>query len=98
MANFAGSYHPASLDDCFAIIDDRVKKYNYDKIFLATEDTNFLEKMINKFPNMVIAVSQERHKVEEFTNEKYISQRYLLLKKETMNNLTKKMTYEERNI
>lgn len=73
IANFAGSYHPVSIEDAIELIDERVKKYNYDKIFVATEDSDYLEKVIETFPQKILAVSQERHDVSEFKNVKFIS-------------------------
>ena len=42
-------------------------------IFLATEDSSLLEKMLSAFPGKVITVSQERHRVSDFKNSIYIS-------------------------
>jgi len=71
--NFAGNYHPVSIEDCIDIINKKVDEDHYDKIFVATEDSYFLEKMIEVFPQKVLAVSQVRHNVSEFQDLKYIS-------------------------
>ena len=73
IANYVGSYRPVAIEDAITMIDERIKKYNYDKIFVATEDSNHLEKIVETFPNKVLAVSQERYKVSDFKNVKYIS-------------------------
>ena len=73
IANYSGSYRPADLEDCIKIIGDRVEQYGYDKIFVATEDSYFLERAVAAFPGKVLAVSQERHKVSDFKGVKYIS-------------------------
>lgn len=73
IANYKGSYNPASIDDCIRIINERMEKYGYDKIFVATEDSNFLEIMLNAFPGKVLAVAQERHRISDFKGLKYIS-------------------------
>ena len=73
IANFAGSYHPAPIDECIRIIRERIETYGYDKIFLATEDSGYLERMIVEFPHKVLAVAQEHHRVSEFTDVRYIS-------------------------
>ena len=73
IANYKGSYNPASIDDCIRIIKERMEKYGYDKIFVATEDSNFLEIMLNAFPGKVLAVAQERHRISDFKGIKYIS-------------------------
>lgn len=73
IANFANSYRPVDIDDCVRVIRERMERYGYDCIFLATEDQSFLERMLMEFPRRVIAVSQERHSVSDFKNAKYIS-------------------------
>ena len=73
LANYVGSYRPADIDDCISIIKDRVDKYNYDRLFLATEDSYLLERMLMEFPHKVVAISQERHNVGDFRDVKYIS-------------------------
>ncbi len=73
VANFAGSFHPAPIEECIRIVDERIREHGYDKIFVATEDSYYLERMIMAFPGKVIAVSQERHDVSEFTDVRYIS-------------------------
>ena len=65
---------PASIEDCIRIIDERLTQYNYDKIFLATEDAYYLEQMRADFPDKIIAIAQERHSREDFKKVKYISE------------------------
>ncbi len=79
IANFENSFHPGDIDRCISLIAERMEKYNYDRIFVATEDDYYLSKMLKAFPHKIITVSQERHKVEDFKNLKYISD----LEKET---------------
>ncbi len=74
LANFAGFYHPVSIDDSIRAVNEYLKKYDYDKIFVATEDEYFLERMISAFPHKILAVSQERHRVTDFHDLKYISE------------------------
>ena len=73
IANYVGSYRPVEIEDALKMIKERVDKYNYDKIFVATEDMYFLERMVASFPHKVLAVSQERHNISDFKNVKYIS-------------------------
>ena len=73
IANFAGNYRPADIDDCVRLIRERMERYGYDCIFLATEDTSSLERMLMEFPHRIIAVSQERHSVSDFKEVKFIS-------------------------
>ena len=74
LANFSGTWYPADIDDCIKIINERVKQYDYEKIFVATEDSYFLERMISAFPNKVLAVSQKRYSVSDFTDSRYYSE------------------------
>ena len=74
VANFAGSYHPAPIDECIRFISETFDKYAYDKIFVATEDSNYLERMIEAFPDKILAVSQERHTVSEVRDVRYLSE------------------------
>ena len=73
IANFAGSYHTPSIEDSIRFIKKRMKQEHYEKIFLASEDALFLEKMFEAFPGKVLTTSQERHRVSDFSNLKYIS-------------------------
>ena len=74
LANFSGTWYPADINDCIKIINERVKQYDYEKIFVATEDSYFLERMISAFPNKVLAVSQKRYSVSDFTDSRYYSE------------------------
>ena len=74
VANYVGIFRPANIEDCIRFIDERVKQYKYDKIFLATEDDYYLERMRAAFPEKIIAIAQERHTKEEFKQVKYISE------------------------
>lgn len=74
LANYVGAFRPASIEDCIRIINERLTQYNYDKIFLATEDAYYLERMRAAFPGKIIAIAQERHNKEEFKQVKYISE------------------------
>ncbi len=73
IANYVGNYRPVPIEECIEVIEQRIKQYNYEKVFVATEDSDFLQIMIDNFPNQVITVSQERHNLSEFKNIKYIS-------------------------
>lgn len=73
IANYAAAYHPADIDVCIRIIEERMEEYQYERIFLATEDSTFLEKMLKAFPGKVIVVSQERHRISDFKSVHYIA-------------------------
>ncbi len=73
IANYKGSYNPAPIEECIRIIGERIKEYGYEKIFVATEDSFYLETITAAFPGKVLAVAQERHRVSDFKGIKYIS-------------------------
>lgn len=73
IANYVGAYRPASLKGSIEIIDEEFRKNNYDNIFVATEDSYFLDAMLEAFPDKILTVSQERHSITEFKDVKYIS-------------------------
>ena len=74
LANFAGSYHPADIEDCIRVVGQRIDECGYDRIFVATEDYDYLKRMITAFPHRVLAVSQERFSVSDFKEVQYISE------------------------
>ncbi|MBR2766184.1 MAG: hypothetical protein IKE03_09420 [Blautia sp.] len=51
--------------DMAPMIDEWMEKYDYEKVFLATEDKDILEWMRKRYPGKLLAVSQERHSVED---------------------------------
>ena len=66
--NMLGSRVPVPTDECIQMIEERVNKYGYDYIFLATEDEDILTHMKNKFPGKILTVAQHRYKVSDFNN------------------------------
>ena len=73
VANFKGSFSPVSIEDSIDYIRDKITKEEYDKIFVATEDSNFLDMMLESFPGKVFTISQQRFSVSDFKDVKYIS-------------------------
>ena len=59
----------SSPQEMAPMIDEWMKKYGYDKIFLATEDEDILEWMRNYYKDKLLAVSQERHRVGDLKGE-----------------------------
>ena len=47
------------------MIDEWMETYGYERVFLATEDEDVLEWMRDRYGEKLLAVSQERHRVEE---------------------------------
>ena len=84
MIAFAGfpphmPYTPVPLEEMLPVIRQRMEKYHYDGIFLATEDEEALKTLRAAFPGKVFTVAQERHKLSEFAPGQTISD----LEKET---------------
>ena len=57
---------PVSVETMIPIIKERMEKFHYDAIFLATEDRAAMEVIMQAFPGKVYAVSQERYTIDEF--------------------------------
>lgn len=60
----------ARVKDMVPLIREWIEKDGYEKIFLATEDSDILDKMREEFPGMVLAVAQERHSVADLRKQK----------------------------
>ena len=73
LANFKGSFNPVSIEESIDYIKDKISKEDYDKIFVATEDSYFLDLMLESFPGKVFTISQQRFSVSDFKDVKYIS-------------------------
>ncbi|WP_029318808.1 hypothetical protein [Butyrivibrio sp. AE3004] len=63
--NLGGDRRHATPDQMISAIQDWMEEGKYDKIFLATEDKDNLDKIRAAFPGKVMAISQERHTVSE---------------------------------
>ena len=66
-------YTPVTLKNMLPVISQRMEKYHYDGIFLATEDEEALDALREAFPGKVFTVAQERHKLAEFAQGQTIS-------------------------
>ncbi len=60
----------ARAKDMVPLIREWIEKDGYEKIFLATEDSDILNTMREEFPGMVLAVAQERHSVSDLRRQK----------------------------
>lgn len=72
-AGMGGMRRMATAEQMIPTIREWIDRDGYEVIFLATEDQNALERMREEFGDMLIAVAQERHTVEEFTDVRMIS-------------------------
>jgi len=72
-SGMTGARQMATVEDMLPTIQEWIREDGYDRIFLATEDQDVLEKMKKEFGSMVIAVSQVRHRVSDFVNVKLLS-------------------------
>jgi hypothetical protein len=59
-ANLGGDRLHARADQMISVIQEWIEEDGYEKIFLATEDKDNLDKIKAAFPGKVIAISQER--------------------------------------
>lgn len=64
----------ATVEEMVPVIQAWMQVGDYDRIFLATEDKDILNKMRAIFGSKLIAVSQERHSVSEFEQGQLINQ------------------------
>ena len=55
--------------DMVPLIREWIEKDGYEKIFLATEDNDILDRMREEFPGMILAVAQERHRVSDLRRQ-----------------------------
>ena len=70
----SGTSAPVSPEDMFDKIHEWMDTDHFDKIFLATEDQDMLDKMCREFPGKILCVSQERYRLEQFEEGMTISQ------------------------
>ena len=60
----------ARVKDMVPLIREWIAQDGYEKIFLATEDSEILDKMREEFPGMILNVAQERHSVSDLRRQK----------------------------
>lgn len=60
----------ARVRDMVPLIREWIGQDGYEKIFLATEDSDILDKMREEFPGMILDVAQERHSVSDLRRQK----------------------------
>ena len=61
----SGNRMMSSPEEMSPMIDEWMETYGYERVFLATEDEDVLEWMRDRYGEKLLAVSQERHRVEE---------------------------------
>lgn len=64
-ANLGADRVHATPDQMISAINEWMKEDGYEKIFLATEDADNLEKIKAAFPGKVVAISQERMRISD---------------------------------
>lgn len=72
-AQAPGVRRMATVDDMIPVIKAWIDRDGYDRIFLATEDQDILDRMCDEFGPMVVAISQVRHRVSDFTDGELLS-------------------------
>ena len=68
-AALGGSCRPASMESIIDTVKKWKEEYKFDKLFLATEDGDILDVMVENFRGDILAVSQERYRISDFTDE-----------------------------
>ena len=71
-AGLAGTRKQATADEMIPEIDRWLDEEKYDLIFLATEDSDILNRMYEKYGKKLKAISQERFSVKDFKDLKLI--------------------------
>ena len=74
VSNMSGSRKMATVDDMLPLIHEWINEDGYDRIFLATEDQDILDRMKEEFGTKLIAISQIRHRVSDFVGVRLISE------------------------
>ena len=71
-SGLAGARKQATADEMIPEIDHWIDEEKYDLIFLATEDSDILNQMYEKYGNKLKAISQERFSVKDLKDLKLI--------------------------
>jgi hypothetical protein len=64
----------ADVEMMIPMIREWMQKYGYERIFLATEDKDILNRVRTAFPGKVLAVAQERYSISDFHGARFISE------------------------
>ena len=73
-SGMSGASAPVTAEAALPKIRDWMSSDGYDGIFLATEDQDILDRMREAFPGKIVAVSQERYSIRDFTEAGTISE------------------------
>lgn len=65
-SGMSGASAPVTVESVLPKVREWMDADGYDGIFLATEDSDILRKMIEAFPDRIRAVSQERYGIKDF--------------------------------
>ncbi len=68
-ANLGADRVHATPEQMISVIEEWIKEDGYEKIFLATEDMDNLEKIKAAFPGKVIAIAQERMRISDLEKQ-----------------------------
>ena len=68
-----GVRRQATADEMIPVIDEWMEEGGYEKIFLATEDADILHRMREYYGNKLLAVSQRRYRVSDFSEGQFLS-------------------------
>lgn len=68
-ANLGADRVHATPDQMISVISEWIEEDGYEKIFLATEDMDNLEKIKAAFPGKVIAIAQERMRISDLEKQ-----------------------------
>ena len=60
---------PIAMERLISIVKEKMEREGYEKIFLATEDKDKLEALLEAFPGKIVTVAQERYRLEDFTGK-----------------------------
>ena len=59
---------PVSMEKLIEYVRGKMDAEGYEKIFLATEDSDKLNALISAFPGKIVALSQKRYSLKDFTD------------------------------
>ena len=70
--------YPATIKQIISYIDYEIKKHNYKKIFLVTEELNYMTKLKNKYKDQICYYDSFRSKKPDIFENKRKNHRYLI--------------------
>jgi hypothetical protein len=64
----AGHHYPGTIEQFTNIIENLLKNYNFTKIFLVTEETNYLNNLKKRFKNKICYIDSYRSNIDDAFN------------------------------